>query len=71
MVGKKTALKLQLKGYAKNLPNGNVEIVVVGEEENLEIFIGKCWIGPEISDVRKILKEKIETEDFNHFDIRF
>lgn len=68
---KKTAIKLRLKGYAKNLPNGNVEIVVVGDEDKLEIFVGKCWEGPELADVQNIFKENIETKTFKHFDIRF
>ena len=36
---KKHADKLNLKGYAKNLPDGNVEVRAIGEKEVLEKFI--------------------------------
>ncbi|MFN4219478.1 MAG: acylphosphatase [bacterium] len=36
---RKNALKLNLSGYAKNLPNGKVESLIIGEPENVDQII--------------------------------
>ncbi len=44
------AMELNLMGYAKNLPNGMVEIAVQGEEEEIDQFFHQLQLSyPEAS----------------------
>jgi acylphosphatase len=57
---KKNALKLGLKGYAKNLLDGRVEVVAQGSKENIEKILKICEKGTFLSDVKSV---QIEWED--------
>lgn len=48
------ALRFGLNGYAKNLPDGAVEIVAEGEEETLERFTSVLREGPRGAEVKDI-----------------
>ena len=62
-----TARKLSISGYAKNLPNGDVEVVACGAEADIEEFEKWLWDGPIIADVIDIIKEPIEDKGFCGF----
>lgn len=62
-----TARKLNISGYAKNLANGDVEVVACGAEGDIEEFEKWLWRGPIIADVIDIKKEKIEDIAINGF----
>lgn len=68
---RKKALQLGLKGYAKNLPDGNVEIVAQGSEEKLDELIAFVRKGPGISRVTDIKVGHRQPEDFDSFDVRY
>lgn len=51
-----TARELGLSGWAKNMPDGTVETVVEGLEEQLKEYIEWCKIGPSAARVDKILE---------------
>ena len=51
------AQNLKLKGYAKNLSDGSVEIVAVGDEAGLLKLKKWCERGPKHSVVGKIEEE--------------
>ncbi len=51
---KEEASNLGLKGYAKNLPDGRVEIIVQGEESAIKRFIGWCEEGPPSAEVQQV-----------------
>ncbi|MFH1257108.1 MAG: acylphosphatase [Candidatus Diapherotrites archaeon] len=63
------ARELGLKGYAKNLPEGTVEVVAEGEEEKLKALLGKLEQGSPASKVHKVevkwLKASNEFRDFS------
>ncbi|RLG29592.1 acylphosphatase [Methanosarcinales archaeon] len=69
---KRIALSLGLKGWVKNLRNGNVEIVAQGEKNSLEDFANQIR---ESSLKRYIKNVEINWEEasgeFNNFEIRF
>ncbi len=69
---KRIALSLGLKGWVKNLRNGNVEIVAQGEKNSLEDFVNQIR---ESSLKRYIKNVEINWEEasgeFNNFEIRF
>jgi acylphosphatase len=46
-----TAGQLQLKGYVKNLPDGDVEVYAIGELSQLERLKGKLLQGPRMARV--------------------
>ncbi|THB71720.1 MAG: acylphosphatase [Gammaproteobacteria bacterium] len=54
------ARKLNITGYAKNLPSGDVEVVARGAEADIEEFEKWLWRGPIIADVIDIKKQRIE-----------
>ncbi len=51
---RESAQSLGLTGYAENLPNGEVEILVQGGENEIMRFLGWCKEGPPSSDVRDV-----------------
>ena len=66
---RRKAIELGLKGYAKNLPDGNVEVVAEGDESKLNEladFIGK---GPGIAKVTDIKIKHKGMENFKSFEI--
>lgn len=56
-------------GYVKNLPNGDVEVIVNAQfEEELEFFISKLYDGSMFSHVKDITCKKIAFIAFNNFE---
>ena len=65
------ARKMQLSGYARNLPNSSVEVLAEGEEEKLKRMIEWCKQGPPGAHVDHIEVEWCEaTNRFQSFQIR-
>ena len=61
-----------IKGYVKNLYNGDVEIAAIGENNNINIFIDKISKGPRLAIVTDIKKEPLpDNEDYYSFEITF
>jgi acylphosphatase len=48
------ARELQITGYAKNLPDGRVEVLAYGSEAALEELLKRLWIGSSASKVRSV-----------------
>jgi len=67
----KKAQQLAISGYAKNLPNGDVEILAQGEKTNINQFIEWCKEGPPVANVDRveIAWQNIE-QKFSDFDTR-
>lgn len=66
---KSKAIEFGLKGYAKNLENGDVEIVAQGNEEKITKLIEFIKKGPGISRVTGIQIKHKEQENFKSFEI--
>ena len=64
------ALQLGLSGWAKNCPDGTVEIHAEGEKEILELFINWCRKGPPAAQVSSLDIEWVESQAMTAFDIR-
>jgi acylphosphatase len=68
----RAAQKLGLKGYVRNLANGDVEVVAVGERETLEALVAQLRRGPGFSYVTDVRCEWAdEGPDFKGFQIAF
>jgi acylphosphatase len=48
------ARELQIIGYAKNLPDGRVEVLACGSESALEELLQRLWIGSSASKVTSV-----------------
>ncbi|HII17653.1 TPA: acylphosphatase [Candidatus Woesearchaeota archaeon] len=67
----KTAQRLGLTGYARNLPDGTVEVVAEGEKEQLEKLIAFCRKGPDRAYVEeaRVAWQK-SSKEFTAFSVR-
>lgn len=68
---RRKAIELGLKGYVKNLPDGNVEIVAEGNENKINEFIEFIKKGPGIARIQGIKIMHKEPENFKGFEIRY
>lgn len=60
---KKKADELGLSGWVKNLPDGRVEVQVLGQKEKLAEFLSWCQRGSNSADVRHIKVEWGNTDE--------
>ena len=67
---RKKALGLGICGYAKNLPDGNVDVVAQGDELKIKELIDFIKKGPGISKVTDMKIKHRELENFKSFEIR-
>ena len=68
---KKAAETLGLRGYARNMPDGSVEVVAEGSEEKIKELIVFCKKGPRAARVDKVNVHIEEARnDFKDFEIR-
>ncbi len=68
---KEMAEKLGIKGWVRNVPDGSVEAVFEGEEENLEEMIRWCHHGPPLARVTKVEIKYEEPKGEKEFRIRY
>ncbi|WJW76130.1 acylphosphatase [Thiohalobacter sp. IOR34] len=61
------ARRLGLTGYARNLPDGRVEVVAVGEPAALERLRDWLWQGPPAARVEDVRCEPVEPRPFADF----
>src|SRR4029079_18451895 len=66
---KQEAEKLGLTGYAKNLRDGRVEVVVTGEPIKIEKLFVWLQKGPELARVEEVVKEELEERIFADFQV--
>ncbi|HUV55259.1 MAG TPA: acylphosphatase [Candidatus Krumholzibacteriaceae bacterium] len=68
---RRVANQLNLKGWIRNTPNGDVEAVVEGSEETVDRLIQWCHRGPTGAHVTEVRVEKEEaTGVFLGFTVR-
>lgn len=63
------AIELHIKGYTRNLSNGQVEAVLSGLEGDLAKLIKWCHKGPKFAEVTALETEIIAAVDFKDFKI--
>lgn len=64
------ANELGITGWARNLPDGNVEVTAFGDEQQLEIFTQWLWEGPTAARVEDIVITDAQVEEFANFSVR-
>ena len=53
------AVRLGLRGYARNLADGRVEVLAIGEDAALEAMEKWLWQGPRLARVAKVEREDV------------
>ena len=48
------AQELAVRGYARNLPDGRVEVLACGEDESVRLFVDWLWTGSSASKVTSV-----------------
>ena len=48
------AQELAIRGYARNLPDGCVEVLACGEEESVRMFVSWLWTGSSAAKVTSV-----------------
>ena len=67
---KEHAVKLDLTGFVRNLTNGDVEVIVEGEQGSIDRLAGFVKKGPEHSQIRHVqVEERKWTGSFSDFKI--
>jgi acylphosphatase len=67
---KNAAEKLGLRGYARNLDDGAVEVIAVGPAPAIEDLLGSLQRGPRLAEVRGVEHEPAPVSDYSSFEIR-
>lgn len=64
------ATEMNIKGYAKNLYNGDVEVIAKGEDGLINDFIKFLKIGPRASKVSSVQVEELDPcEEYSDFSV--
>lgn len=63
------AIECSLSGYAHNLADGDVEVLLCGEEKNVDKMLKWLNHGPPSAEVDKIQTKQVPWQDHNHFSI--
>jgi acylphosphatase len=53
------ARELGLGGYARNLPDGRVEVLAVGEPAAIDALERWLWQGPPLAEVGEVIREPV------------
>lgn len=60
---KKHSVKLNIRGYAKNLLDGNVEVLAHGEPDAITQLIQYCQKGPLLAKVESVIANQHDEVD--------
>lgn len=61
-----------IAGYAKNLKNGNLEVIAAGDDEKVKKFIDACRRGPLLASIKRADVEDVDyDEELDSFVIKY
>jgi acylphosphatase len=67
---KESADKVNIKGFARNLENGSVEVIAEGNQEDVQKFIELCKQGPKFASIKDVkVEENRFSGEFKEFKI--
>lgn len=64
------ALKLNISGWAANLADGRVEILLCGEQSDVERLIQLLWRGPPKAVVEDVESKEVPWQNVKDFETR-
>jgi acylphosphatase len=65
----RAATELEVRGYARNLDDGTVEVYAVGTSEQIGELAGRLWQGPRFADVRGVEEHEAGVQQYDTFHI--
>lgn len=65
------ASELGCSGYARNLPDGRVEVLAVGEPEAVHALVQWLWRGSPASEVTAVEVEELSLEELDDVPVGF
>lgn len=65
------ALRMNVKGWVRNTPDGGVEAVATAERDVLDLFEARLREGPQLSKVASVQAEDLDDQGFEVFEVRF
>jgi acylphosphatase len=60
------ARELGIRGYAKNLPDGRVEVLAIGDAEVVQAFVEWLWTGSSASKVTSVEASDVTLQAHEH-----
>lgn len=63
----KEAQRLQVNGYAKNLPDGRVEVLMSGNQKAIEALSQWLHLGPPLAQVTQVVFEDLPYQPMERF----
>ena len=67
---KKEADALGITGWARNLDNGDVEVVACGSSEHLNRLYNWLKQGPRLAQVERVSREEIDCDTYEDFKVK-
>lgn len=68
---KEEADRLGLRGWVRNLPDGDVEALVEGPGEQVDALVAWCHRGPPAARVTEVVRtDSVATGEFGGFEVR-
>lgn len=65
------AIELGCTGYAANLPDGRVEVLIVGEPSAVEALVHWLWRGPPAAEVKQVEVAEVSAQELGHVPASF
>jgi acylphosphatase len=65
------ARALGLTGWVRNNDNGEVELLVCGEEPAINNLTRWLWQGPKHANVQEVIVEEVPQQTFDQFTIKY
>jgi len=64
------AKELGLTGWARNLPDGRVEVIACGERNNINELQEWLKEGPELAKVTDVVSEEVTWQEYDRFGVK-
>jgi acylphosphatase len=64
------AIKLGLTGWAKNLADGRVEVLISGEKDKVNQLVAWLKVGPPLANVTDVTSEEVEWQEQDRFGVK-
>lgn len=65
------ATELGCAGYARNLPDGRVEVLAVGEPQAVQSLVDWLWQGPPAADVKQVDVQELSPDELFDLPVGF
>nr|WP_218043178.1 acylphosphatase [Steroidobacter gossypii] len=65
------ATELGCAGYARNLPDGRVEVLAVGEPQAVQSLVDWLWQGPPAADVKQVDVQELSPDELLDLPVGF